>query len=109
MSVKPTFTITTNSFELISLMVTRGAGIACQLRPSEGADPDRPDLIYLPIREQQGGAAVLACAISERGTPSIAVSLCLEELRLVMDRWYAKSLAHKHMTHRSRKLREASR
>jgi DNA-binding transcriptional LysR family regulator len=103
-SVKPTFMITTNSFELILIMVAGGGGIACQLRVSAGPDPDRPDLIYVPIRDQEVKTAVLACGISEKGTPSIAVSLCVEELRSALDQWYTKSVAGELDGPRSRKI-----
>jgi hypothetical protein len=31
--------------------------------------------------------AVLACCVSDEGTPSMAVSLCVQELRGALEKW----------------------
>jgi DNA-binding transcriptional LysR family regulator len=90
-AVKPTSTITTNSFEFMSIMVSAGFGISCQVRSSVGRDEVRQNLIYVPIRDPELETAVLACCISEEGTPSVAISLCLENLRLALEQWYGQA------------------
>jgi DNA-binding transcriptional LysR family regulator len=89
MVVKPAFMITTNSFEFIKAMVADGFGIGCQLRIAGGPDPDRREIINVPVRDQELKASVLACCISDEGTPSIAVSVFVEQLRAALDRWYS--------------------
>jgi DNA-binding transcriptional LysR family regulator len=86
-SVKPASTLTTDSFEFMTILVANGLGIGFQLRLALGADPMRPEIKYVPIRDPAVKSAVLACCISEEGTPSMAVSICLQELRTALDRW----------------------
>jgi DNA-binding transcriptional LysR family regulator len=86
-SVKPVSTLTTDSFEFMTILVSNGLGIGFQLRLAVGADPMRPEIVYVPIRDPAVRSAVLACCISEQGTPSMAVSLCLQELRTALDKW----------------------
>lgn len=88
--VKPTFTITSNSFEFIKSMVADGFGVGCQLRISGGPDPGRPNITNVPIRDHGLKRFVLACCISNEGTASIAVSVCVEELRVALQRWYGE-------------------
>jgi DNA-binding transcriptional LysR family regulator len=80
-AVKPVSTMTSNSFEFIATMVTGGFGIGCQVRLASGPDPVRPKILYVPIRDPAVKTAVLACCVPEEGTPSMAVSLCVQELR----------------------------
>jgi DNA-binding transcriptional LysR family regulator len=86
-SVRPVSTLTTDSFEFMTLMVSNGLGIGFQIRLAPGADPMRPEIKYVPIRDPAVKSAVLACCISEEGTPSMAVSICLQELRTALDKW----------------------
>jgi DNA-binding transcriptional LysR family regulator len=86
-SVKPVSTLTTDSFEFMTILVSSGLGIGFQLRLAVGADPMRPEIMYVPIRDPEVKSAVLACCISEQGTPSMAVSICLQELRTALDKW----------------------
>jgi DNA-binding transcriptional LysR family regulator len=86
-AVKPVSTITSNSFEFITTMVAGGFGIGCQVRLAAGPDPVRPDILYVPIRDPAVRTAVLACCISDEGTPSMAVSLCVQELRGALEKW----------------------
>jgi DNA-binding transcriptional LysR family regulator len=86
-SVKPVSTLTTDSFEFMTILVSQGLGTGFQIRLTVGPDPMRPEIIYVPIRDPEIRSAVLACCISEEGTPSMAVSICLEELRTALDRW----------------------
>jgi len=86
-AVKPVSTITSNSFEFIATMVAGGFGIGCQVRLAAGPDPVRPDILYVPIRDPAVKTAVLACCVSEEGTPSMAASLCVEELRGALEKW----------------------
>jgi DNA-binding transcriptional LysR family regulator len=86
-AVKPVSTITSNSFEFITTMVAGGFGIGCQVRLAAGPDPVRPDILYVPIRDPAVRTAVLACCISDEGTPSMAVSLCVQELRVALEKW----------------------
>ena len=85
--VKPASTLTTDSFEFMTILVANGLGIGFQLRLALGADPMRPEIKYVPIRDPAVKSAVLACCISEEGTPSMAVSICLQELRTALNRW----------------------
>jgi DNA-binding transcriptional LysR family regulator len=86
-AVKPVSTITSNSFEFIATMVAGGFGIGCQVRLATGRDPVRPDIIYVPIRDPAVKTAVLACCVSDEGTPSMATSLCAQELRGALEKW----------------------
>jgi DNA-binding transcriptional LysR family regulator len=86
-SVRPVSTLTTDSFEFMTLLVSNGLGIGFQIRLAPGADPMRPEIKYVPIRDPAVKSAVLACCISEEGTPSMAVSICLQELRTALDKW----------------------
>jgi hypothetical protein len=62
-------------------------GIGCQLRLSPGPDPIRKGLVYVPIREAEIQPAALACCISEEGTVSAAVSVCLQSMRTALEQW----------------------
>jgi DNA-binding transcriptional LysR family regulator len=86
-AVKPVSTVTTDSFEFMTLLVSKGLGIGFQLRLAIGADPMRPEIRYVPVREPEVKSAVLACCISEEGTPSMTVSICLQELRVALENW----------------------
>lgn len=86
-SVKPVSTLTTDSFEFMTILVSSGQGIGFQFRLAAGADPVRPEIVYVPVREPEVKSAVLACCISEEGTPSMAVSICLQEMRTALDKW----------------------
>jgi DNA-binding transcriptional LysR family regulator len=86
-SVKPVSTLTTDSYEFMTILVSSGQGIGFQFRLAVGADPVRPEIIYVPVREPEVKSAVLACCISEEGTPSMAVSICLQEMRTALDKW----------------------
>jgi DNA-binding transcriptional LysR family regulator len=86
-SVRPVSTLTTDSFEFMTLLVSNGLGIGFQIRLAPGADPMRPEIKYVPIRDPAVKSAALACCISEEGTPSMAVSICLQELRTALDKW----------------------
>ena len=86
-SVKPDYTITTDSFEFMTILVSNGFGIGFQVRLAVGRDPMRPEIVYVPIRDPAVRSAVLACCISEQGTPSMAVSVCLQDLRRDLERW----------------------
>jgi DNA-binding transcriptional LysR family regulator len=86
-AVKPVSTITANSFEFMTTMVAEGFGIGCQVRLVVGPDPIRPDILYVPIRDPAVKTAVLACCVSDQGTPSMAASLCVEELRGALEKW----------------------
>jgi DNA-binding transcriptional LysR family regulator len=86
-SVKPVSTLSTDSFEFMTLLVSGGLGIGFQFRIAGGADPMRPEIVYVPVRDPEAKAAVMACCISEDGTPSMAVSICLRELRTALDKW----------------------
>lgn len=88
-SVKPVSTLSTNSFELMTALVAGGHGIGCQVRLHSGADPIRPDLVYVPISDAEVRSALLACCISDEGTRTTAVSLCLQVLREALQTWYA--------------------
>lgn len=90
-AVKPAWTLTTDSFEFMTILVSHGLGIGFQLRLAVGADPMRPEIRYVPIQEPEVKNAVLACCISEEGTPSMAVSICLQELRGTLENWYRSS------------------
>jgi DNA-binding transcriptional LysR family regulator len=86
-AVKPVSTITSNSFEFIATMVAGGFGIGCQVRLATGPDPVRPNILYVPIRDPAVKTAVLACCVRDEGTPSMAVSLCVQELRGALETW----------------------
>lgn len=86
-SVRPVSTLTTDSFEFMTILVSNGLGIGFQIRLAPGADPMRPEIKYVPIRDPAVKSAILACCISEEGTPSMAVSICLQELRTALDKW----------------------
>ncbi len=86
-AVKPASTIMSNSFEFIANMVAGGFGIGCQVRLAAGADPVRPNILYVPIRDPAIKSAVLACCVLEEGTPSMAVSVFVQELRAALEKW----------------------
>ncbi|MDB5532052.1 MAG: transcriptional regulator [Hyphomicrobiales bacterium] len=92
-SVKPVSVITTNSFELMATLVADGHGIGCQVRLHPGADPVRPEIIYVPISNLDMRSAVLACCISDQGTPTTAVSICLDVLRETLALWHAETVS----------------
>lgn len=86
-SVRPTSTVSTDSFEFMADLVSLQFGIGFQLRAKAGADPIRPDLVYVPIREAEIKQTSLACYISEEGTASAAVSVCLQDLCVALENW----------------------
>jgi DNA-binding transcriptional LysR family regulator len=86
-AVKPASTITTNSFELMASLVTSGFGISGQVRLSAGPDAVRPEIVYVPIRDAEVRPSLLACCIRADSTPSVAVSLCIQELRQALQSW----------------------
>ncbi|MDX3905714.1 MAG: LysR family transcriptional regulator [Pigmentiphaga sp.] len=90
-AIKPVFNITTDSFEFIAVMVARGLGIGCQVCLFPGPDPERPELVYVPIRDVRVHSAILACCIAQDGLSNMAASLCLEELRSALHRWCTRS------------------
>jgi len=87
LSVRPPSTLSTDSFEFMANLVVRKFGIGFQLRLTPGADPIRSELVYVPIRDHDIPSTTLACCISEEGTPSAAVSVCLQALRTALERW----------------------
>jgi DNA-binding transcriptional LysR family regulator len=90
-AIKPAWTLTTDSFEFMTILVSHGLGIGFQLRLAVGADPMRPEIRYVPVHEPEVKNAVLACCISEEGTPSMAVSICMQELRVALENWCRSS------------------
>ena len=93
LAVKPAWTLTTDSFELMTMLVSQGLGIGFQVRLAAGADPMRPEIRYVPVHEPEVKNAALACCISEEGTPSVAVSTCMQELRVALEDWYRSSIS----------------
>jgi DNA-binding transcriptional LysR family regulator len=87
LSIRPPSTVSTDSFEFMANLVARKAGIGYQLRLMAGPDPIRSELVYVPIRDHELPSATLACCISEEGTPSAAVSVCVQALRESLQRW----------------------
>lgn len=92
-AVKPVFSISTNSFEFIAMLVARGMGIGCQVSLFTGPDPVRPELVYVPVRDARLASAVLACCIAEEGLPNMAASLFLKELGAGLAQWQAAGRA----------------
>jgi len=88
LSVRPPSTLSTDSFEFMANLVVHKFGIGFQLRLTPGPDPIRSELVYVPIRDQDIPSTTLACCISEEGTPSAAVSVCLQALRNALERWF---------------------
>jgi DNA-binding transcriptional LysR family regulator len=86
-SVRPVSTLSTDSFEFMANLVMLEFGIGFQLRLTPGSDPIRKELVYVPIRESTFKQAALACCISDEGTGSAAVSVCLQALRKALDEW----------------------
>lgn len=86
-AIKPAYNVSTNSFELIGLLVAKGLGIGCQVSLFWGPDPARPDLVYIPVRDAKISAAALGCCIGEEGLPNMAASLCLKELTSALEQW----------------------
>jgi DNA-binding transcriptional LysR family regulator len=86
-SVRPASTVSTDSFEFMADLVCLQLGIGFQLRVRSGSDPIRKELVYVPIREADIKQASLACCISEEGTASAAVSVCLQDLRAALEDW----------------------
>ena len=88
LSMRPPSTLSTDSFEFMANLVVHKFGIGFQLRLTPGPDPIRSELVYVPIRDQDIPSTTLACCISEEGTPSAAVSVCLQALRNALERWF---------------------
>jgi hypothetical protein len=86
-AVKPIFSVTTNSFEFIALMVARGQGIGCQIRVLTGPDPARPEVVYVPLQDPDIKPQVLACYVSASQPLNLAVTLCLKELQGALEDW----------------------
>ena len=86
-SVRPVSTLSTDSFEFMANLVMLEFGIGFQLRLMPGPDPIRKELVYVPIRDSTIKHAALACCISDEGTGSTAVSVCLQALRKDLDDW----------------------
>ena len=86
-SVRPVSVLSTDSFEFMATLVELRFGIGCQLRLSPVPDPIRKGLVYVPIREAEIQPAALACCISEEGTVSAAVSVCLQSMRTALEQW----------------------
>jgi DNA-binding transcriptional LysR family regulator len=87
LTVKPASTLVTNSFEFMTSLVLARFGIGCQLRPTAGPDAIRPEIVYVPIKGSEIKPAVLACCISKDGVASMAVSICLQEIRQSLESW----------------------
>jgi DNA-binding transcriptional LysR family regulator len=88
-AVKPSFSVTTNSFEFIAIMVAKGLGIGCQIRVLPGPDPERPDIVYVPIHDPDIKPSALACYISDTQPINLAVTLCLKQLQGALQDWSA--------------------
>jgi DNA-binding transcriptional LysR family regulator len=88
LSIRPVSTLSTDSFEFMANLVVRKFGIGYQLRLAFGLDPIRKELAYVPIRDHEVPSTTLACCISEEGTPSAAVAVCLQALRTALERWF---------------------
>ena len=88
LSVRPPSTLSTDSFEFMATLVVRKFGLGFQLRLTPGPDPIRHDLVYVPIRDHDIPSTTLACCISAEGTPSAAVSVCLQTLRKALEGWF---------------------
>lgn len=86
-SIKPNFSVTTNSFEFIAIMVAKGLGVGCQIRVRPGSDPARSDIVYVPIREPGIESSVLACYISDTYPANMAVSFCVKALQKSLHDW----------------------
>ena len=86
-AAKPRSALTTDSFEFMTDMVVGGIGIGCQLRLRPGADPVRPEIVYVPVREPEVKAAVLACCVLKEPALSATVSIFLERLRDRLAHW----------------------
>jgi DNA-binding transcriptional LysR family regulator len=90
-SLKPASNIVANSFELIAEMVAKGLGISCQVRLFVGPDPNRPQIVYVPINDAEiQTTATLGCFIAEDGGSNMATLLCLEEMRVALQKWTAQ-------------------
>lgn len=86
-ATKPLSAITINSFELMTDMVASGLGIGAQIRLTTGVDEMRPDIVYVPIKDTEVQAAVLACCVRAGRTPSPAVSTCARQLANALQTW----------------------
>ena len=86
-SVRPAAVVTTNSFELMANLVSAGMGIGCQVRVTPGADPVRPQIIYVPIRDRQIRPALLACCVKEGATRPAAANAFIRLLRERLTVW----------------------
>jgi DNA-binding transcriptional LysR family regulator len=86
-AVRPTFSVTTNSFEFIAIMVAKGLGIGCQIRVLAGPDPARPEIVYVPIQDPDIKPSVLACYVSATLPVNLAVTLCVKELQGALEDW----------------------
>ncbi|HTY66299.1 MAG TPA: LysR family transcriptional regulator [Alphaproteobacteria bacterium] len=86
-TAKPLSAITINSFELMTDMVAAGLGIGAQIRLTTGADEMRPDIVYVPVKDSEVRAAVLACCIRAGRVPSAAVSTCAQQLANALQIW----------------------
>jgi DNA-binding transcriptional LysR family regulator len=90
-SIKPTLSVTTNSFEFIAVMVAQQLGIGFQIRVVPGPDPVRPDVVYVPLRDADIKPSILACYVPEEGTANMAALHCLEALQGALQEWSAES------------------
>lgn len=86
-AIKPVFNVSTNSFELIGVLVAKRLGIGCQVSLFAGPDPARPELVYVPVRDAKVSSTSLSCCIGEEGLPNMAASLCLKELTSTLEAW----------------------
>ena len=86
-AAKPLSAITTNSFELMTDMVAAGLGIGAQIRLTTGADEMRPDIVYVPIKDNEVRAAALACCMRAGRVPSAAASTCAQQLANALQTW----------------------
>jgi DNA-binding transcriptional LysR family regulator len=86
-SAKPLSAITINSFELMADMVVAGLGVGAQIRLTPGADELRPDIMYVPIKDNEVRSAVLACCVRTGREPSPAVVTCTRQLANALQTW----------------------
>lgn len=55
--------LVTNSYELMADFVERGLAVSLQTRFDAGNGPQRPDLVYVPVREPLARYSLLSCCL----------------------------------------------
>jgi DNA-binding transcriptional LysR family regulator len=84
--MKPRILLTTNSYELMRTATAAGLGIAVLTQFLFGHDPNYPNAVFVPVRDERIKSQVLVCCIrAGRHLPAASASFVAEVQRLLRE------------------------